>query len=131
MRNRQALSFDYRISKQQDVDINCARTFFLLAMTSHFFLNGENCSQQLFRHLLRAEFHNAIQEPGLSEEFDWLRLVDGRCGNHLAKTSDALDCSFQIGDPVTDVRSQGEESDFIHQRSLLLSERSCQKRVPE
>ena len=76
VRDAQAPGVDDRISKQQNVDVDAARAFFLGARSSHLLLDLENRFDELLRRFLGIEFDCAIQEPGLSGEFDRFGFVE-------------------------------------------------------
>ena len=61
--------------------------FFLLAPAAHLLLDGQHPVDQLPGHFLRVQFDGAIQEPGLSCEFDGLGFVKRRDRHHFAPTA--------------------------------------------
>ena len=71
--DRQApCAVNHGISKQQNVDVDVARAFLLLAPAAHFLLDGQHPVDQLPGRFLRVQLERAIQKPGLSGEFDRL-----------------------------------------------------------
>ena len=73
--DRKRRQFYHRTSKQQNVDINDARSLWLPPLPAHFLFKVQNSRDQLPRHFLGFELHRAIQEPRLGAGFDRLCLI--------------------------------------------------------
>src|SRR5437667_10251635 len=69
-----------RISEEQDIDIDDARTFFFETPAAHLPLQIKDSGKQLPWHLLGGELNGANQEPRLSGESYRLGLVKPRYG---------------------------------------------------
>ena len=69
MRNRQAPIFDDGVAKQENIEVDGARPFFLASLPSHLLLNLDDAGEKLCGRLLRIQFDGAIQKPRLRGEF--------------------------------------------------------------
>src|SRR5207249_10404091 len=89
-----------RISEEQDIDIDDARTFFFETPAAHLPLQIKDYGKQLLRHLFSAEFDDAIQVPRLSDEPYRLGLAERRYGRDAAPCSGARNGVNQGGGRV-------------------------------
>ncbi len=85
MRNLQARLIHHRIPKQQDVDINIARTFVTHAQASHGRLDLQRKLKQLSRRLVGCNRYHAVQKPGLIPDIYRLGLVQRGDRQHSAR----------------------------------------------
>ena len=118
MRDHEFFRVDDRISEEQDIDIDDARTFFLETPAAHLPLQIKDSGQQLPWHLLGAEFNGAIQEPRLSGESYRLGLVERRYGLDAAQCSETCNGDIQVGGTIIKVRAEREVDVFVHGNSF-------------
>src|SRR5438067_4699454 len=107
-----------RISEEQDIDIDDARTFFFETPAAHLPLQIKDSGKQLLRHLFSAEFDDAIQEPRLSGESYRLGLVERRYGLDAAQCSETCNGDIQVGGTIIKVRAEREVDVFVHGNSF-------------
>src|SRR5438445_13602736 len=103
-----------RISEEQDIDIDDARTFFFETPAAHLPLQIKDSGKQLPWHLLGAECNGAIQEPRLSGESYRLGLVKRRYGLDGAQSGETYNGHLQVGGPIMNVRAERELDVFGH-----------------
>lgn len=72
----QPLRLDSRVPKEQDIDVDIARTFFLFAPASHFLFQGKNSLQQVPGRFLCLQSQRAIEKPRLCRKLDGFGLKD-------------------------------------------------------
>src|SRR5207244_11136882 len=113
MRDHEFFRVDDRISEEQDIDIDDARTFFLETPAAHLPLQIKDSGKQLLRHLLGAEFNGTIQEPRLSGESYRLGLVKRSYGLDAAECSDTCNGDIQVGGTIIKVRAEHEADVFV------------------
>ena len=118
MRDHEFFRVDDRISEEQDIDIDDARTFFLETPAAHLPLQIKDSGQQLPWHLFSAEFDDAIQEPRLSGESYRLGLVERRYGLDAAQCSETCNGDIQVGGTIIKVRAEREVDVFVHGNSF-------------
>lgn len=75
MRDCKRGNFDDRVTEEKNIDVDCARTFFLLALPPHTLLKGQKPSDQLPGHFFRIQFHDAVQKPRLRGQFNRLSFI--------------------------------------------------------
>src|SRR5580704_6831941 len=76
MRDGQALLVNDRVIKQENVDVDDARTFFLRSAATQLLLDVENAGEQLFGALISIQGDGTIQKPGLCGEFHGFGFVE-------------------------------------------------------
>jgi hypothetical protein len=103
VRYDQAPGLNHGISKQQNVDVDVARAFLLLAPAAHFLLDGQHPVDQLPGRFLRVQLERAIQKPGLRSEFDRLGFVKRRDRRYFTQTAQVVDRRSQIPGAVTNI----------------------------
>src|SRR5207253_9126190 len=113
MRDHEFFRVDDRISEEQDIDINDARTFFLETPAAHLPFQIKDSGKQLLRHLLGAEFNGAIQEPRLSSESYRLGLVKRRYGLDATHCSETCNGDIQVGGKITKVRVEHMVDNYL------------------
>src|SRR5207244_7666449 len=118
MGDHEVFRVNERISEEQDIDINDARTFFLETPAAHLPLQIKDSGQQLPWHLISAEFDDAIQEPRLSGESYRLGLVERRYGLDAAQCSETCNGDIQVGGTIIKVRAEREVDVFVHGNSF-------------
>src|SRR5690348_8026260 len=128
MRDHEFFRVDDRISEEQDIDIDDARTLFLETPAAHLPLQIKDSGKQLLRHLLGAEFDGAIQEPRLSGESYWLGLVKRRCDLDAAQLGETCDGDIQVRGTIIKVRAEGEIGVFVHWNSFAIPAFAFQKK---
>jgi len=65
-----------QISKQQNIDVKNARSFFLRSPPPHLLLDFENGIEKLSGCRLRIQRDRAIQKPSLRSKFDGFSFVE-------------------------------------------------------
>ena len=118
MGDHEVFRVNQRISEEQDIDIDDARTFFLETPAAHLPLQIKDSGQQLPWHLFSAEFDDAIQEPRLSGESYRLGLVERRYGLDAAQCSETCNGDIQVGGTIIKVRAEREVDVFVHGNSF-------------
>ena len=114
VRDRERWDLNNRAAEQQNIDVNNARPFLLLALPPHCLFEIQNARDQLPRHLFRVQLDRAIQEPGLRCHLHGLSFVKRGDGNDAAQFRQLLDCRPEIRSPVAQVRSQRKINDLVH-----------------
>src|SRR6266852_5298432 len=118
MRDHEFFRVDDRISKEQDIDIDDAGTFFLETPAAHLPLQIEDSGKQLLRHLLGAQFDGTIQEPRLSGESYRLGLVKRRYRLDAAQFGETRNGDIQVRGTIIKVRAEREVDIFVHGNSF-------------
>src|SRR6266702_2560861 len=116
-----------RISEEQDIDIDDARTFFFETPAAHLPLQIKDSGKQLLRHLLGAEFNGTIQEPRLSGESYRLGLVKRRYGLDAAQCGETCNGDIQVGGTIIKVRAEREVDVFVHGNSFPCTKTSTSR----
>src|SRR5947207_13049019 len=119
MRDHEFFRVDDRISEEQDIDTDDARTFFVATPAAHLPLQIKDSGQQLPWHLFSAELDDAIQEPRLSGESYRLGLVERRYGLDAAQCSETGNGNIQVGRTIVKLGAEGVVRVFVHRKSLL------------
>src|SRR5581483_2984792 len=96
MGHRQFLTVNHRVPKQQDVNVDLPRRSLPRAPASHVTLNGQQRSNQLFRHFLGFQSDGAVQVPGMSGDFDGLGFVESGLRDHLSQRVNTFDRRLQM-----------------------------------
>src|SRR5580704_10303991 len=128
MRNRQTRVVDNQTAKQQNVDVDNARTFFLRSLPPHLLLNLENPGEQFLRRSLRNQRNSTIQKPSLRGEFHRFGFVERRNRGHVAQSTQAIDSYFKIFRSLPNIRPQRKIDQFPQVDSLpldLVAPASC------
>src|SRR5438445_2502015 len=105
MGDHEVFRVNERISEEQDIDINDARTFFLETPAAHLPLQIKDSGKQLLRHFLGAEYKGAIQEPRMSGESYRIGLVKRRYGLDATKCSQTCNADIQVSVTIIKVRA--------------------------
>jgi len=104
--NGKRRNFDDRTAKQQNVDVDGARSFLLIALASHLLLKRQDRGDELPRHFFGVQLDGAIQKPGLRSDLDRLGFVERRYAYGVTNFVQLLNRGAQVGFAVAQVRSQ-------------------------
>jgi len=119
MRNSQALAFDRRIPKQQNVNIDAARPLFLRPLSSHLLFDFQNVCHEFRRRLFGFKFDGTIQEPRLSGKFDRLGFVERRDLKNFPQRSKPPNGIPQIAGTIANVRAERQINSVRQSESQL------------
>ena len=108
VRDCEARFLDDPISKQQNIEVDEARAFFLEALAAHGGFEGEQGVQKLAGRLRGFDPDDAIQEPRLIGEIDGLGLIERRDGAHIGEGAESLEGVAEVAGAVAEVGAEGQ-----------------------